>query len=153
MTHTPPLAHADIARLIPHQGAMCLLASVESWDDRSIICHARNHRDPGHPLRTRSGLLSTCLIEYAAQAMAVHGGLLTRAQVGTMTPGFLAAARNVRFNRLRLDDLPPATPDELRIVAHCEAGDERQLLYEFSAFHADTLLASGRVSVALKPHA
>ena len=131
---------------------MCLLASVEAWDRAGIVCQARNHRDPGHPLRTASGLLSTCLIEYAAQAMALHGALRTGAHgnAGPIKPGFLAAARNLQFTRLRLDDLPAATPDELRIVATFQAGDERQLLYEFMAFHGGTLLASGRVSVVLK---
>ncbi len=146
MTLSAPLAHAEIARLIPHQGAMCLLVGVAQWDAESITCQARNHRDPGHPLRTASGLLSTCLIEYAAQAMALHGALRTSEP---MQPGFLAAARNVQFTRLRLDDLPPASPDELRIVATCRAEDARQLLYDFSAFHAGVLLASGRISVAL----
>ncbi|MEQ1806286.1 MAG: hydroxymyristoyl-ACP dehydratase [Burkholderiaceae bacterium] len=141
-----PLAHTEIARLIPHQGAMCLLAGVAQWDAESITCQARNHRDLAHPLRSSSGLLSTCLIEYAAQAMALHGAL----RVGEpMRPGFLAAARDVQFTRLRLDDLPPASPDELGIIATCRAADARQLLYDFSAFHAGALLASGRISVAL----
>ncbi len=152
MSPNAPLAHADIARLIPHQGTMCLLASVEQWDGASITCHACNHRNLDHPLRTPSGLLSTCLIEYAAQAMALHGALCAGAEREPVAPGFLAAARNVNLTRLRLDDLPPATPDELRIVATCQAGDARQLLYEFTASHGDVLLASGRVSVALKPN-
>jgi len=148
-----PLAHADIARLIPHQGSMCLLASVEAWDREGIVCHARNHRDLGHPLRTASGLLSTCLIEYAAQAMALHGALRAGGLGNALPikPGFLAAARNLQFTRLRLDDLPAATPDELRIVASFQAGDAHQLLYEFTALHAGARLASGRVSVVLKP--
>lgn len=152
---TLPLAHAEIARLIPHQGSMCLLDGVDSCDAQSIVCRARNHRDAAHPLRTRNGLLSTCLIEYAAQAMALHGALLEAAAGGdaaVRTPGMLAAARNVEFTRLRLDDLPEVSPpdDELRIVASCVAGDARQLLYEFSAQHAGVRIASGRVSVALQ---
>ena len=146
MNLSAPLAHADIGRLIPHQGAMCLLASVAQWDGESITCQARNHRDPDHPLRTASGLLSTCLIEYAAQAMALHGALRSGEP---MPPGFLAAARDVQFTRLRLDDLPQASPDELRIVATCRASDAQRLLYDFSAFHAGAPLASGRVSVGL----
>jgi predicted hotdog family 3-hydroxylacyl-ACP dehydratase len=149
---TLPRTHAEIERLIPHQGSMCLLDSVEACDAGAIVCRARNHRDASHPLRTRSGLLSTGLIEYAAQAMALHGALLEAPAGGAaaVTPGMLAAARNVEFNRLRLDDLPRAMPDELRIVATCVAGDARQLLYEFSASHAGVRLASGRVSVALQ---
>ena len=39
-------------------------------------CVADNHRAASHPLRTRRGLLSSCAIEYAAQAMALHGALI-----------------------------------------------------------------------------
>ncbi|MFZ2650646.1 MAG: 3-hydroxylacyl-ACP dehydratase [Burkholderiaceae bacterium] len=151
MTQAAALARADIARLIPQQGAMCLLAHVDAWDENMIVCRADNHRDSAHPLRSRSGLLSSCLIEYAAQAMAVHGALRTPTRPGASQPGFLAAARNVELCRHRLDDLPPATPDELRIEAHRQAGDARQLLYAFSAFHGGSLLASGRISVVLAP--
>jgi predicted hotdog family 3-hydroxylacyl-ACP dehydratase len=156
---TAALLRADIERLIPHQGAMCLLEGVEQWDRERIVCHGVGHRLTSHPLRSRGGLLSTCLIEYAAQAMALHGalcGALDAAAVANASEtapapaaGMLASARNVQFTRLRLDDLPPATPDRLSIVATREAASELQLLYEFSASHAGTLLASGRVSVTL----
>lgn len=175
MSSPTALLRADIERLIPHQGAMCLLAGVEQWDRDGIVCYGVGHRLTSHPLRSRSGLLSTCLIEYAAQAMALHGALYAtlhatlyatlhgtpqgQIHVATTagavarpaTSGMLASARNVQFTRLRLDDLPPATPDRLRIAATREAASELQLLYEFSASHAGTLLASGRVSVALQP--
>jgi predicted hotdog family 3-hydroxylacyl-ACP dehydratase len=145
-----PLVHADIARLIPHQGAMCLLARADRWDELTIVCHADNHRDPRHPLRSRSGLLSTCLIEYAAQAMALHGSLLARGAAGpSARPGFLAAGRNVVFACLNLDDLPPTTPDELRIEVNCEARDHRQLQYAFAVRHAGMPLAAGHITVVL----
>ena len=98
-----------IAALIPHSGAMCLLARLEAWDAQRIVCAATNHRDAGHPLRTRSGLLAPCAIEYAAQAMALHGALIGQVAgaPGTPgTPGYLASARGVRLHVLRLDDLP-----------------------------------------------
>ena len=67
---------ARIAALIPHAGAMCLLDEVERWDADTIRCIAPQ------PSRRRRTLCATmgrcsalCGIEYAAQAMAVHGGL------------------------------------------------------------------------------
>jgi len=143
--------HSEIERLIPHQGSMCLLARADSWDDVSIVCSASNHRDPDHPLRTRGALLSACLIEYAAQACAVHGALLARAGgcAASARPGVLAAARNVQLTRTTLDTLPRTAPDELRIEARREAGDGRQLLYAFTASHCGEALASGRITVLL----
>ncbi len=157
------LDRAGIATLIPHSGAMCLLARLDAWDAQRIVCIATNHRDAGHPLRTRSGLLSTCAIEYAAQAMALHGALIGRASGAPATPGYLASARGVRLHVLRLDDLPfdavdvadaadtsPARGrDELRIEATRQAGDARQILYAFSVSHAGRPIADGRAAVVL----
>ncbi len=148
MTRT--LDHAGIAALIPHSGSMCLLARLAQWDAQHIVCIATNHRDTDHPLRTRSGLLSPCAIEYAAQAMALHGALIGQEAGTAATPGYLASARGVQLHVLRLDDLPVTdTPDELRIEATRLSGDARQILYAFQVNHAGRPLAQGRAAVVL----
>ncbi|HZY19970.1 MAG TPA: hydroxymyristoyl-ACP dehydratase [Ramlibacter sp.] len=134
-----------IARLVPHAGSMCLLASVLSWDAAGIRCTATSHTDPAHPLRTRSGLLASAGIEYAAQAAAVHGGLRAAAQGSAAVAGRLASARAVALHRLRLDDLP----GELVVEAQEIAADARQLLYAFRVAHADQALVTGRLAVVL----
>jgi predicted hotdog family 3-hydroxylacyl-ACP dehydratase len=143
------LDHAGIAKLIPHSGSMCLLARLQSWDAQHIVCTATNHRDPAHPLRTASGLMSPCAIEYAAQAMALHGALIGQDAGTAASPGFLASARGVQLQVLRLDDLPPAEDDELRIEATRQSGDARQILYSFQVSHAGRPLAEGRAAVVL----
>ena len=145
------LGHDAIAALIPHSGTMCLLARLERWDLQRIVCTATDHRAATHPLRTRSGLLSPCAIEYAAQAMALHGALIGQAAGAPATPGYLASARNVQLHVLRLDDLPAAAgvPDELRIEATRTAGDAQQILYAFSVSHAGSTVAEGRAAVVL----
>ena len=75
-TPAQTLVQAQIAELIPHSGTMCLLQALDAWDKQHIACRADNHRDPHNPLRTRSGLLAPNAIEYAAQAMALHGALI-----------------------------------------------------------------------------
>jgi predicted hotdog family 3-hydroxylacyl-ACP dehydratase len=139
------LDHAGIAARIPHQGAMCLLARLESWSDAGIHCTAASHRDAANPLRTASGLLAPCAIEYAAQAMALHGAL--RAPAGQPpSPGYLASVRDVRFARARLDDVD----GPLHVRADFVAGDHRQLLYRFAvADDAGAVLAEGRATVVL----
>ncbi len=144
-----PLNRDGIAALIPHSGTMCLLARLDAWSLQHIVCAATNHRDPAHPLRTRRGLLAPAAIEYAAQAMALHGALIGQATGAPVTPGYLASARGVQLHVLRLDDLPAAMPDELRIEATRQAGDARQILYAFTVHHADRLLAEGRAAVVL----
>ena len=159
--NTPQTLDRDaIAALIPHGGAMCLLARLEAWDMQGIVCIATNHRDADHPLRTRSGLLAPCAIEYAAQAMALHGALIGQATGAPVTPGYLASARGVRLHVLRLDDLPLEAADaadtsagrprdELRIEATRQAGDARQILYAFAVSHAGRPIADGRAAVVL----
>jgi predicted hotdog family 3-hydroxylacyl-ACP dehydratase len=146
---SPPLPQtldaAGIAALIPHSGRMCLLDRLLGWDALQIRVEASSHRAADHPLRSASGLLASAAIEYAAQAMALHGALLARSAGGSARPGFLASARGVQLQRLRLDDLPGA----LVIEAQRQAGDERQILYTFSVQHAGEPVASGRAAVVL----
>ncbi|MDP4302909.1 3-hydroxylacyl-ACP dehydratase [Leptothrix discophora] len=149
----PLMGRDGIATRIPHAGSMCLLDRLLAWDDTRIVCEADSHRSATNPLRSAGGLRSGAAIEYAAQAMALHGALLgERAQAalgGSVPepprPGFLASARGVDFSRWRLDDL--AGP--LRIEVVRQAGDAQQILYQFSVRHGDEMLASGRAAVVL----
>lgn len=143
------LDRAGIAALIPHSGSMCLLARLQAWDAQRIVCVATNHRDVDHPLRTASGLMSPCAIEYAAQAMALHGALIGQDAGTAASPGFLASARGVQLHVLRLDDLPAAEVDELHIEAVRQSGDARQILYSFTVGHGGRPLAEGRAAVVL----
>ena len=138
---------------MPHRGAMCLLERMVGWDGARIECIAGGHRDAAHPLRSTSGLLACAAIEYAAQAAALHGGLLARAAGAAPAPGYLASAREVRLGAWRLDDLPAAAIDVLRIVAERQAGDAGRLLYAFRVEHDGREIASGRLAVVLEPQA
>jgi predicted hotdog family 3-hydroxylacyl-ACP dehydratase len=143
------LDHTGIAALIPHRGPMCLLERMTSWSATGIECIAVDHRDPKHPLRSRRGLLASAAIEYAAQATALHGALCAKAAGDRAAPGFLASARDVRLACLRLDDLPPASPDELVVSAERQAADASRILYAFRLSHGGRELATGRVAVVL----
>lgn len=140
-----PASAQAIARLIPHQGRMCLLDEVLSCTATQASCRARRHGAPDHPLRSASGLLAPVGIEYAAQAMALHGALNAKPGVHGK-PGFIASARGVKLHVARLDDVPGA------LTVHVEhlAGDERQALYRFELRDDDgRLLVDGRATVVL----
>ena len=143
------LDRAGIAARIPHRGPMSLLDRMASWSEDAIECTAVNHRDPRHPLRSASGLLASATIEYAAQAMALHGALAAAADARSAAPGFLASARDVRLACRRLDDLPAADPDELVVRAERQAADGGRILYTFRVLHGGRELASGRIAVVL----
>jgi predicted hotdog family 3-hydroxylacyl-ACP dehydratase len=114
------LDHAAIAARVPHQGRMCLLDRVLGWDDAHIVCEATGHTDPAHPLRDDGRLGAAIGVEYAAQAMAVHGALMAGPH-GAPTPGYLASVRALQLHADRLD-LQPAP---LRVTATRLSGDGR----------------------------
>jgi predicted hotdog family 3-hydroxylacyl-ACP dehydratase len=135
-----------IERNIPHHGRMCLLDEVMEWDAGHIRCRSGTHRLPDHPLRSQGRLGAACGIEYAAQAMAVHGALAAgKVGKGRSEVGFLASLRDVRLHVLRLDDIESDLICDARLVA----GDQGSALYEFalrSEVEPQRLL-SGRATV------
>lgn len=135
---------AWIAARIPHQGSMCLLNGVLRWDESSIVCHTGSHTHADHPLRAQGSLGMANGIEYAAQAMAVHGALLAGSETAPAA-GFLASVRKVQWHGPRLDTLPPV----LRVHAQRLSGDDNTLLYSFHLEAGDATVLSGRASVML----
>ena len=144
-TQPAMLDHAGIAARVPHSGRMCLLDRLLDWSPAHITCSATSHRDADNPLRSPAGLLAPVAIEYAAQAMALHG-TLSAAPGSAPTPGFLASVRAVRLRVPRLDGVA----SDLRVSAHKQAGDARQALYTFTLQDdAGALLVDGRATVVL----
>ena len=135
-----------LCALIPHHGSMCLLDAVESWDESGIACTSLSHLIENHPLRKHGKLHALTGIEYAAQAMAVHGALV--AGEVTPRPGYLAALREVTLSKQQLDDISLA----LHIYATRLAGDTQHLLYAFKICAGSLDILSGRAAVVLNPH-
>jgi predicted hotdog family 3-hydroxylacyl-ACP dehydratase len=134
----------EIRSLIPHAGSMCFLQAVENWDDTRITCTTRTHLDPAHPLRRDGQLAAVHLIEYGAQAMAVHGGLLARRDTGgKAAPGMLTALRDCKLQVERVDDIDvPLTVIARKLFASAEGW-----MYQFEISAQDRKLAEGRLSV------
>jgi predicted hotdog family 3-hydroxylacyl-ACP dehydratase len=147
LTHTA-LDHAWIARLIPHQGRMCLLEQVETWDEQRIRCRASSHRDAENPLRAYGRLGAVCGIDYAAQAMAVHGALLAPPGSSRASAGYLVSVRGAQLHVSRLDDIAA----DLQVEAECITRGENNVLYRFSISAAGQMLLEGRAAVVLNAH-
>lgn len=139
------LDQAWIAAHIPHQGAMCLLDAVEQWDAEAIVCRASSHRRSDNPLRAADRLGIANGIEFAAQAMAVHGALLA-ADDAAPTVGFLTSVREVQWQRPRLDDIA----SDLMVHAQRISGSANSLLYQFELRADEAVVLSGRASVMQK---
>lgn len=135
-----------IAQHIPHQGSMCLLDFVESWDTDTIQCRASSHRADDNPLRAYQRLSSACGIEYAAQAMAVHGALLAPANSKRPKTGYLVSVRSTELYVAKLDDID----SDLVVTATSIARTENDVLYQFRvSSEQGQLLLEGRAAVVL----
>jgi len=137
---------------------MCLLDEVLEWDAQRILCRSSSHRSPDNPLRANGQLGAACGVEYAAQAMAVHGvlaaagdaatdpGALTGRGEGTAAArsvGYLASVRAVTLFAQRLDD----QASDLIASATRITSDNTMVLYEFSVTAAEQTLLSGRATI------
>ena len=138
------LTGAQIAGLIPHSGAMCLLDGIVHWDTGRIVSLSRSHRAAANPMRCDGQLPALCGVEYAVQTMAVHGGLTGKTD-GRPRLGYLASLRDLTCSNARLDDLA----GDLLVEAELLAGDEVNVSYGFSLRVGDVGVLSGRALVVL----
>jgi len=138
------LSRGEIEALVPQRGAMCLLDRVVSWDDAGIVCASASHRRADNPLRARARLHAVAGIEYAAQAVALHGALAAR-RGRPIGPGWLASLREVELDAERLDLI------ESELVASAEAlvVERRHMLYAFRVEGDGRVLLRGRAAIAL----
>ena len=137
---------AAIAGLIPHAGLMCLLDGVLSWDATRIACVSTTHLWVENPLRRNGRIGVLCGVEYAAQAIALHGALAGSAGE-TPRGGYLASLRAVCCHADRLD----AVPAQLRVEAERLFGEAERVIYGFVVGHEGGVLLSGRAGVVLEP--
>src|SRR3546814_5046341 len=79
------------------------LDALLNSDEHSAHCRTESHRAAANPLRRDGQLAAVHLIEYGAQAMAVHGGWMARQNRAAgdgagARPGVLAAVRQFEEN-------------------------------------------------------
>lgn len=129
--------------LVPHAGRMLLIDRVISWDDRTLHASCRSHSSVDHPLRQNGKLSVVHALEYGAQAMAVHGGLLAERSDEPIVDGFLAGARHLRFFRPRLDDLS----GDLDVEVNMQHVQEGSLVYTFRVSASGQPVAEGMAIV------
>lgn len=123
---------------------MCLLDRVVECNAEQIRCAATSHRDPANPMRRNGALSAVCGVEYAAQAMALHGAL---GAVAGNRPrqGYLVSLRDAQVGAMTLDRCGP----ELLIEARRLLGEGSRVIYEFSLRCAAGIVLSGRAAVIL----
>jgi predicted hotdog family 3-hydroxylacyl-ACP dehydratase len=136
------LARAEIERLVPHAGAMCLLDCVTQWSPASISCTSPAPA-AGHPLAGKRGVPAIVATEYAAQATAVHGALIEDANAPRA--GMLATLMDVQLATATI----PSDGGPLAIRVDLLGRSAAGCMYSFEVGTARATIASGRLLVAL----
>jgi predicted hotdog family 3-hydroxylacyl-ACP dehydratase len=137
------LTRSAWAGMIPHAGAMALIARVLRWDAEHLEAEADA---PGvaHPLLRDGRLHALHACEYGAQAAAVHGALLARAGIAEPAPaGLLAALRGVRLQGQWVSLRQP-----LRIEVRRQSALPAAAQYRFLVQQGGAALAQGQALIA-----
>lgn len=138
------LVQVDIERLIPHSEGMCLLEKIIECTPEKIICQTKTHLNDDNPLKIDGVLSKMHLIEYGAQAVAVHGGLIERLSSLESEPklGYIALLKSIKWGVFN-----PQT-SLLEVQAHLITANDVSKLYEFDIMDATQQnVCSGKVMV------
>lgn len=119
-----------------------MIEQVLRWDDAEILVATSRHRALDNPLRLQGRLAAVHLAEFAAQAMAIHGGLKTVAAGGVPRPALLVSVRDFEMQRDHIDELP----GELEITARILLANAGNWQYDFTVRHAGEVIATGRIA-------
>ena len=134
---------ADISAALPHGSGMSLLERVVSWCENTIVCEAVSHDRESNPLHLRGALPVITLVEYAAQAAAVHSSLVLSG-MGRVRPAYIGALKKVS---LFSEVIPRHTP-VLKVHASVEMVSDAGAIYSFEVV-ADSVLISGRMVLVI----
>ena len=144
MTNIQVIGKDEIRELIPHAGQMCLLEKVIEWDDNRIVCSGDTHQNSDNPLRNDQGLPITALIEYGAQAMAIHGGIMAKKENRKIQSGYIATLRNVSITSVA-DASRIKT--SLRVEAIKKMSSGGNMIYTFTVDTDQQRLICGQATV------
>lgn len=134
------LDKAGIDRLIPHAGSMCLLDEVQQWDSERIVCISTSHFDSANPMLDDGRLGAAALVEYGAQAAAVHAGLID-AGIGDGRTALIGAIKALKIIRREVD---PGV-EVLVVAAQCVLNSNDGAIYQIEVGAADAPVIRARV--------
>lgn len=134
----------SIADLIPHGPGMCMLDELVSWDSDSIECVSRSHQRSDNPLLHHGVLHCACLLEYCAQAAALHGALLQDGE-GAAGLAYLGVVKNLELSSDHVD----SAAEPLAIAARCVVSNSGGSIYLVEASSSQQLLLRGRIVLVM----
>ena len=135
----------QIIGLIPHGETMCLLDRVTKWDEHHLSATTASHRREDNPLLENGRMDTVALVEYGAQAAAIHAAL-QHSGLGAAQPAYLGAIKKLRLFTQDID----GSVAELKIQVHLVFNENNGAIYNIRAFTQETELMTGRI-VLIQP--
>ena len=135
-----------IVQLIPHGEAMCLLDQITDWDEHHLNAVTASHRRMDNPLVEDGAMDTVVLVEYGAQAAAVHAAL-QQSGLGAARPAYLGAIKKLHLFSRFID----TSVAELHIQAECVFNDSNGAIYNIRACARGDELMTGRVVLIQPP--
>ena len=137
----------EIEQHLPHAGKMSLLDKVTHADLLTLSASAVSHLSSDNPLRFNNKLSCINGIEYAAQAMAIHGFLLSelkQTEASTQT-GYIATVRNIDI----FSPFFPKTESVIKIEVKQLMSAANGFTYQFHISDGKKALISGKITIFL----
>lgn len=135
-----------IADLIPHGESMSLLDRIVEWGDDFVVCATTSHQCSNNPLKFDGKLPSLCLVEYGAQAAAVHAAIVASRVDEQGKPAYVGNFKNIQCQRDNVDnDLP-----EIMVRAEKEASSSAGAIYQLRASVNDTDLVTATMTLLMR---
>ena len=141
------LNRQEIEQRLPHAGKMSLLDTITHADQLTLSASAVSHLNNDNPLRLNNKLSSINGIEYAAQAMAIHGFLLSELKhtEASAQTAYIATVRNI-------DIVSPFFPENesvIKIEVEQLMSDTNGFTYQFHISGGKKVFISGKITVFL----
>lgn len=133
------LTRAEIAARIPHGEPMCMLDAVVSYDETNIECLSYQFAHASHPLDAKHQIAPELLIEYSAQAAALHASLNQKG-LGSARPAYLGAIKEIELIAPVLENQTPLT-----ISAECLLSSGHGAIYTVEVKQAEQIKMTGRL--------
>ncbi len=128
-----------IATLIPHGNAMSVLDRIIHWDESTLLAETKAHQRKDNPLYDDS-ISTVLLVEYAAQAAAVHGRL-NEAGLEPDRPAYVGAFKNIKIHVAKLSDVIGVLT--IRVV--CVLSETGGAIYEMHIRSQKGMIIEGRL--------
>ena len=125
---------------------MSMLDSVIDWSDNSITCVTSTHRHASNPLMVGANLPSLCLIEYGAQAAAVHAALVANRVDGQGKPAYIGNLKNIEWKEALVDSALPT----LTITANLVASSASGAIYDIEASAEQETLLTASMTLIMR---